>query len=461
MRLNLRSILENMSGVGVMKSFWMAVLALLSFGQVVAAQGEDQVLALVGGRLIDGFGGKPLENSVILVRGNRIVSIGQEGLLAVPAGARVIDTNGMTVMPGLIDVHVHFDILGHSDYPYWFPAYESQMRDVIMPTAARIILQAGVTSVRDLGADFDNIMWFRDEVNSGRIEGPRVFVAGPFLRKTVTSFVTGDYSDTWVVDGPEDAREKVRRLAEIGVDLIKTQDEGLSFDELQAIYDEAHKQGKRVASHIYSQPGIRRALQAGLGRLDTIEHIGDGMEPEYPSDIVQMILDQKVAMAPTIIAIDGFYQMTVFPELLDHPDWKASLPADIWQDVNRSYDNFQRHPLYSRAIFERKARFSKLRQLYEAGAQFVLSTDSGTRGNPHHMAAWREMVLMREVGLKPMEVILAATVVGARVLGRGQELGTIADGKLADIIVIDGDPLRNMADMRNVRHVIRDGEVIR
>lgn len=423
---------------------------------------HDVTLALVGGRLIDGYGGPPLENSVILISGNKISAVGQVGLLEVPEGVRLVSTEGMTVMPGLIDVHVHFDILGHSDYNYWFPAYESKMRDVVMPTAARAMLNAGVTSVRDLGADFENILWLREQINSGRMVGPRTFIAGPFLRKTVTAFVTSNYKDTWVVDGAADAREKVRRLiTEFKVDVIKTQDEALSLEELTAIYDEAHKLGRRVASHIYSQTAIRTALKAGLGAYDTIEHIGDGMEPVYPGDIVQMILDQRVAMAPTVIAIDGFRQMTEFPELLDHPDWRDSLPPDIWLDVNASYRNFQRHPLYHRAIFERQSRLGKLRQLRRSGAIFVVATDSGTRGNPHHAAAWREMVQLVDIGMSPMEVILAATQIGAIVIQRQRDLGTIAEGRLADIIVVDGDPLTNMADMRHVEHVVKDGRVIR
>lgn len=430
-------------------------------GTLAQDAGPDATLALVGGRLIDGYGGPPVENSVILVSGNRIAAVGSVDTLPVPDGVQVVDTNGMTVMPGLIDLHVHFDILGHADYGYWFPAYEPEMRQRIMPLAAEIMLDAGVTSVRDLGADFDTILWLREQVNSGAIPGPRTFIAGPFLRKTATSYVSDDYVDTWVVEGPDDARAKVRRLVnEFNVDVIKTQDEALSREELAAIYDEAHSLDRRVASHIFTIKGIRTALQAGLGPWDTIEHIGEGPAPAYADDIVQMIMEQGVAMAPTIIAIDAFHQMTEFPELLDHPDWRDSLPAELWEDIHASYENFTSHPLYYRSLYHREARFSKLRQLYEAGARFVMASDSGTRGNPHHMAAWREMMLLHEMGMPPMEVIMASTRFGATVLGR-DDLGTIREGNLADIIVVDGDPLSNMRAMRHVRHVIQDGSLVR
>lgn len=425
-----------------------------------AREPAEITLALVGGRLIDGYGGEPLENSVVLVAGERIAAVGAVGELEVPPGARLVDTDGMTVMPGLIDLHVHFDILGHSDYGYWFPAYESRMRDVVLPTAAEILLDAGVTSVRDLGSDVDNIFWLKEQVSSGAIPGPRTFIAGPFLRKTATAFVSDDYVDTWVVEGPEDAREKVRRLVDMGVDLIKTQDEALSLEELRAIYDEAHRLGKRVATHLYSRNAIRRALEAGIGEWDTLEHIGRGPEPRYPDDIVQGILDSGVAMAPTVIAFAGFKEIAENPELLDHPDWERSLPPDIGEDVRRSYDGYQRHSLFYGAVNEYEPRMSKLRQLHEAGARFIMASDSGTRGNPHHAAAWREMVYLTEIGLSPMETILASTRWAATVLQR-RDLGTVGPGQLADIIVVDGDPLRSMRDMRNVVQVVKGGAVVR
>lgn len=435
---------------------------VLLTGIAVTSFAQDATLAIVGGRLIDGYGGPPLHDSVVLVTGNRITAVGSEGDIEIPRDARVIDADGRTVMPGLIDLHVHFDIIGHGDYGHWFGSYEDRMRTDIMPAAARILLNAGVTSVRDLGTDVENAFWLREEIDSGRLPGPRTFIAGPFLRKTATAFVSDDFVDTWVVDGPDDGRRKVRRLAEMGVDLIKTQDEALSRAELAAIYDEAHKQGLRVATHLFSQAALRTALEAGLGRWDTIEHIGDGAQPRYPDDIVNMIVEQQVAMAPTIIAEEGIRQIFLNPELVDDPAWKEFIPQDLYEDIHGSYDNIDRHPLFARAVHERESKMQKLRQLHEAGAPFVVASDSGTRGNPHHIATAREIhYLVEDVGLSPMQALMAATSRAAIVLGRQNDLGTIAEGKLADLIVIDGDPLEHPADLRHVLHVIKDGKVIR
>lgn len=429
-------------------------------GPAPAAQG-DITLAVIGGRLIDGYGGTPLPDSVILVAGDRIAAIGSESEIAIPTGAQIVDANGMTVMPGLIDLHVHFDIIGHGDYPHWFSSYEQRMRSDIIPAAARILLHAGVTSVRDLGTDISNAFWLRDEINAGRIEGPRPFIAGPFLRKSTTPFVSSRFVDTWVVENPRDGREKVRRLVEMGVDVIKTQDEDLSFEELQAIYDEAHELGMPVATHLFSQQALRTALEAGLGSGDTIEHIGEGRQPSYPQDIVDMIVEQDVYMAPTIIAEEGIRQLYLNPEFLDHPEWKRYVPVDLYEDIMSSYDNLQRHPLFGRAVLGRDGKMSKLRQLHAAGAHFILSSDSGTRGNPHFAAAWRELFfLVNEVGLGEMEAIMAATSEAARIL-RQRDLGAIAEGKFADIIVVDGDPLMDIGAMRNVAHVVKAGRLVR
>lgn len=455
-------------------TMWMAAAALLSLVCVAALAAQAQrpapgpvgddtspvTLALVGGRLIDGYGGPPLEDSVILIRGDRIAAIGQVGRLEVPAGTRVISTEGMTVIPGLIDLHVHYDILGHNDYGYWFPKYKDQMRTLVMPLAAKLMLEAGVTSARDLGGNPADMLWLREEINSGRMPGPRTFIVGPFLRKSVNAIGEVRH-DTWVVKDPEDARQKVRDLVKLGVDVVKTQDEAFSVEELRAIYDEARKHGLRVATHLFSSVAVRRALQAGIGPFDTLEHVGDGPEPEYAADIVQGIVESEVGLVPTEIAIDGFRQLVLFPEMRDHPRFRNSFPPELWADIRGSYEDMQRHPLFHRSLYDRAARVSKMRQLRAAGGRFYLGTDSGTRGNPHHAAAWREMVQFVEFGLTPMETILASTFWPARVLGRGNDLGTIAPGKLADIIVVDGDPLQNMAVMERVVNVVQNGKVVR
>lgn len=421
------------------------------------------VSAIVGGTLIDGLGGDPIENGVVLLEDDRILAVGSAETVEIPNGASRIDASGLTVMPGLIDVHVHFDILGHANYAHWFGEYEDRMRSDIMPSAAQAMLRAGVTSVRDLGADVDNIFWLRDEISAGRIPGPRTYIAGPFLRKTATSFVSSDYVDTWVVESPEDGREKVRTLIEMGVDVIKTQDEALSADELFAIYDEAHKAGLRVASHIYAADAVETALEAGLGPYDTIEHIGVNQDTNYNDNIVRLIVDNQVAMAPTIIALEGVKMIIEDPSLVDDDKWRRDIPADdLFADIQSSYreTDLSTHPIFLRSEADRNGRFVKLKHLYDNGAIFAISSDSGTRGNPHHNAMWREMVLTQQVtGMSAMDVIVTATSVNARILGAEDEIGTLEPGKYADILIIDGDPLMDLSEIQDVYAVYKGGQL--
>src|SRR5688500_13785033 len=180
--------------------------------------------ALVGGTLIDGPGGPPLRNSVIIVRGQRIEAVGQVGRLAVPAGAEVISTEGMSVLPGLWDMHVHLMINGHADYAHWDRTYVPGrvLQDVIMPASARQLLLAGVTSARDLGAPLDASIAVRDAINAGRSPGPTLYVSGPFIQHAP---YPGTERVRWGVSGVEDARAKVRRLAQAKVDVIKLIDQ--------------------------------------------------------------------------------------------------------------------------------------------------------------------------------------------------------------------------------------------
>ena len=199
--------------------------------------------ALVGGTLIDGFGGTPIRNSVIIVEGERIKAVGQVGSLEIPAGAEIISTEGMSVLPGLWDMHVHLMINGHSDYAHWDSTYIDLFEPVIMPSSAHQLLMAGVTSARDLGAPLEASINVRDRINRGEIPGPTIYVSGPFIQKKP---YPGTEAFRWGVNGPADARAKVKKLADAGVDVIKLIDQDqMTLEEAQAVVDEAHKYGPR------------------------------------------------------------------------------------------------------------------------------------------------------------------------------------------------------------------------
>ncbi len=415
-----------------------------------------EVLALVGGRLIDGYGGPPLENSVIVVRGNRIEAVGRVGEVAVPAGARVLSTEGHTVLPGLIDMHVHLMIIGHADYDYWFRAYRDRWRDVIMPISAKQLLMAGVTTVRDLGAPLDDILHVRDRIARGEIPGPRVFASGPFLQKKAPPL---EAEFRWEVHGTEDARAKTQKLVDAGVDLIKVIDQDqMTMEELEAIVATAHAAGKHVVAHAHRAEEIRRAARAGA---DSIEHTGLATQPGYPEDVLALAKERNASLywCPTIEGLYLYpYTVDEFPERLDDPRLKADLPADIYEDVQRSLDHPERMAYYTVIRRRVPTLATKFQQMRSTGVTLITGTDSGIPMNFHFDSTWRELDAFVRLGVAPMDAIRAATFWPAQLLKR-DDLGVIAPGKRADLIVVDGDPLRSMEALRHVVHVVKDGVV--
>lgn len=430
-----------------------SLLAALLFTATLAAQ----PLVLSGGRLIDGFGGPPLENAVVIIEGNRVKAVGVEGAIAIPPNARVIDTNGYTVMPGLMDMHVHLMILGHGDYEHWNRTYTSRFRNEIMPIAAKQLLMAGVTTVRDLGAPLEDIVAVKNAINRGEIPGPRLFVSGPFLQKSNTPL---EAMFRWIVNGPDDARAKVRTIVSGGADVIKLIDQDqMTLEEVKAIVDEAHKHGKHVAAHAHRSEEIRQGLKAGV---DCFEHTGLATKPAYEDDVLQLIRERNATLywCPTIEGLFLFEETKKNPERVDDQRLKRDLPADIYKDVHDSLRDVS-HLAYFRLVPRRVPTLAhKFQQLRDTGVTMIVGTDSGIPLNFHFDSTWRELKTMVDLGMPPMEAIRAATYWPAQLL-KQPDLGTIAAGKLADLIVVDGDPLTDMTALRHVVHVVKDGKVFR
>lgn len=440
----------------------IVVLLLLALLQVSPAHAG--MTALVGGRLIDGFGGPPLANSVILVDGDRVAAVGTVKTLAVPQGARVISTEGMDVLPGLWDMHVHLMINGHADYTHWDKAYINRLREEIMPASAVQLLLAGVTSARDLGAPLEDSIAVRQAIRDGHIPGPRLYVSGPFLQKKP---YPGTEAFRWGVKDADDARAKVRQLKVAGVDVIKMIDQ----DELgeavtRALVDEAHKQGLKVVGHSHLPDEIRIGLKTGV---DNFEHTGLGAAPEYPEDIMNA-LERRAAegrvrgsplyWTPTISGLFNYDRLLANPERLDDPCWKRGLKPDTIADIQGSIIA-PSHLDYNQLTPKRKPTLDrKFAQLRRAGAILMIGTDSGIPMTFHCQSTWNELdVWVNKLSVPPMEAIQAATYWPAKFMGVEQSSGTIAPGKFADIIAVRGDVLETIALLQNVPFVMKGGIV--
>ena len=460
-RVRLRPILSSLlvSAVLVVAIAWTTTRSAEPAGRDEGAATGNPVKALVGGRLIDGFGGPPVQDSVVLIDGDRITAVGRQGEIAIPAGAEVISTEGMDVLPGLWDAHVHLMIVGHSDYAHWDATYPDRLRDEIMPAAAEQLLMAGVTSARDLGAPLDDILAVRDAINAGQIPGPTLYVSGPFIQHEP---YPGTEAFRWGVDGADDARAKVRRLAEAGVDLVKLIDQDqMTMDEVHAVVDEAHRNELPVVAHAHRAEEIRRGIAAGV---DCFEHTGLGTAPEYPQDVYDLIKGRANSLywTPTVAPLLLYEETRENPERLDDPRWKVGLPDDVVADVEQSLVHWDRLPYYQIIPQRSPTVARKFQQLRDSGVVMLVGTDSGVPGVFHSDSTWRELdTWVERFGVPAMDAIRAATYWPATQMGVIDRVGTISEGKKADVIAVRGDVLRHVDRLSDVDLVIKNGERVK
>jgi imidazolonepropionase-like amidohydrolase len=439
---------------------FVLTVALVAAGRPPAPAAEVRpTLALVGGQVIDGYEGPPLHDGVVLVAGERILAVGTRQEVAVPAGTPTIDTAGMSVLPGLADMHVHLMIVGHADYEHWDTTYVSRLRDEIMPAAARQLLSAGVTTARDLGAPLDEILHVRKRIAKGEIPGPRLFVSGPFIQRR--PYAEYERFVRWGVDGPEDARAKVRKLVDAGVDVIKLIDQDqLTDEEVRAVVETAHEAGRPVVAHAHREDEIRVGLKHGV---DCFEHTGLGTEPGYPDDIRDGVARRNAGLywCPTIAPLFlAEYTADRFPDRLDDPRWQRDLAPDVVKDVRRSLLRVPSLDYFTLTRRRIPTLARKFQQLREAGVTLLVGTDSGIPGNFHTDSTWREIDTWVRLGVSPRSALAAATRWPARALGKEKDLGTLAPGRYADVIAVRGDVLAHPALLQRVDVVVKGGEVV-
>ena len=437
-----------------------AVLACMALAPLAQAQR----VAMVGGTLVDGTLSDPIRDSVILIEGQRIVAVGTVKTLPVPADATVISTEGMTVLPGLWDMHVHLMINGHADYDHWDKTYPAQFRDVIMPASAKQLLLAGVTGARDLGGPLEDSIAVRDAINSGRIPGPTLFVSGPFIQKKP---YPGTEQFRWGVDSPADARAKIKRIAQAGVDVVKLIDQdGMSDAELAAIVDEAHKHGLPVVAHAHRPEEIRRGLKAGV---DCFEHTGLAASPEYPPDVIAALRERTGNMAsgplfwtPTIEGLYNFPYTVKNHEFIDGTDWHVGLTPAIVDDIRQSLAHPERISYFQQTPQRWPTLQRKFQQLRESGVLLLIGTDSGIPMKFHSGSTWNELdVWVNKLGVPTIDAIRAATYWPAVAMKADKDYGTVTEGKYADIIAVKGDVLKQVALLQRVDIVVKHGRRIK
>ncbi len=450
----MRKIFKNSWRIGIM-------LLCLSLPGLSEAQ---KLQALVGGTLIDGFGSTPIRNSVIILEDERIKAVGQVGSLEIPANAEVISTEGMSVLPGLWDMHVHLMINGHANYAYWDETYPPIFESVIMPASAHQLLMAGVTSARDLGGPLEASLNVRDRINRGEIPGPTMYMSGPFIQHKP---YPGTELFRWGVNGVADGRAKIKKLAEAGVDCIKLIDQDqMTEEEVLAVVDEAHKHNLKVVAHSHRPEEIRRGLQAGV---DCFEHTGLSSAPRYPDDVMEMIKERTAQMnlgplfwTPTVEGLYNYEYVRDNPEHIDSDNWHLGLPDSVVQDIKASLKYPNRLPYFQLTPVRRPTLKTKIKQLMKAGVVLMIGTDSGIPMKFHIQSTWHELdVWVNEFGIDPMYAIRGATYWPALWMGVVDEYGTVSEGKYADIIAVKGDVMRHISLLQDVDMIFKHGKRVK
>jgi len=425
--------------------------------------GQTQAIVVEGGTLIDGTGAAPVENAVVVIEGSRITSVGPKGSVTYPARARVIRADGMTVLPGLIDAHIH-----SLDF---FP---------------QLFLHFGVTTVYDTANPTEWVIAQRDALAKGRIKGPRMFVTGVVIDGPDS---VPDRRDEYRVhvNTAAEARAVARDLLRRGVDLLKVY-QNLTPDLLRAIVEEAHGAGTEAVGH------SRDAKEATLAGLKFIEHatpiahatLGDPiklkamdegrlptpeaeMNPALFPPLVDLMVRNGVFFNPTLTRIwitampkrTGWYRDVV--GFLEDPAYRF-IPAarrESWLATARGGDRQRPGEQEMKDGLRKVEEFTRV--YVRAGGRIVAGPDSGPSSGPANMAGFAmhvEMEALVDAGLTPMQAILSATRWPAELLRKEKDLGTIAPGKLADVILVEGDPLADIRTTRNIRTVIMNGAVV-
>jgi imidazolonepropionase-like amidohydrolase len=421
----------------------MSALAEISKG---ISGSRAATLAIVGGTLIDGTDAAPIPDAAVVIRNGRIVAVGPRSSVKIPKHAHVIDAHGESILPGLWDMHAHFEQVE------WGPIY----------------LAAGVTTVRDCGNEFEFITAVRNAVASGRGLGPRLLLAG-IVDGTGPLTIGVERVDT-----PEQARMWTDRYHDAGFQQMKIYS-SVKLDEVKVIADEAHRLGMTVTGHVPQGLTAYQVIDAGQDQINHIGYIASIMRATLPANAsrtdrmnavanidfnsleaqkaVEFLKAHHTVVDPTMALDEFFTATTAKPPASFEPGVNKVAPelAEQLTDVAPPTDR----SALTEKVFEKDLEI--VGALHKAGIPIVAGTDQTVPGHSLH----REIELYVQAGFTPLEAIQSATIVPARVMGLDKESGTIEKGKRADLILVHGNPLDDIHNIRNVEYVITNGTLYR
>src|SRR5580698_2715 len=421
---------------------WFAVAAVTLFALITqaVAQQSTQRVVIRAGHLLDVKSGKMLSDQAIVIEGDNIVGVGPAS--ATPAAdATTINLPNATVLPGLIDAHTHLTF--NPSFGYEMLGISIPREALIGAHNARVTLEAGFTTVRNVGARGYTDVALRDAINAGDVPGPRMLVSGPALSITGghcdNDLLPYDYHATidGVADGIENVQHKTREIIKYGADLIKVCATGgvlskgddpnasqYTLEEMKAIVADAHRLGRKVAAHAHGAQGVIWASEAGV---DSVEH-GHLMNDAA----IATLKKNGTYLVPTLYLID-------------------------WQRANAATANLPEFTRHKMQMVSDAAK-TNVKKAIEAGVKIGLGTDAAVY--PHGLNA-HELAVYVSLGMTPLQAIRTATINDADLLGWSDKVGTLEAGKWADIIAVDGDPLQDVTTLQHVKFVMKGGAVVK
>ncbi len=415
------SLEDHIPAATLAKSAISARLAEMSAESRAAPPLQRDTFALTNARLVDGTGAPPVEHATVVVRNGRIQSAGPAGSTPAPPGVPVVDVSGATILPGLWDMHAHVGL------PEWGPVY----------------LASGVTTARDMGGEFDVVTALRDAWRDGTALGPRLLMAGLVDGPGPASF--GHVTAA----SPDEGRAVVKKYKDAGFQQMKLYSL-LDKPTVAAVIDAAHAAGMTVTGHIPNGLTMRDVVEMGM---DHVAHltVRDTPGTDAMRDTIAFLRAHGTVIDPTISWNELLGRSAATPIESFQPGF-----AHVAPPLQRLIAGANGGQVTPQQAHERLARsLAIIKALHDGGVPIVAGTDKGVPG----VSVAREIELYVEAGMSPIDAIRAATAVPARVMGLDRETGTIAPGLRADLIVVDGNPLDRISDIRKVRLVSAGGRL--
>ena len=434
----------------------LASLFLVACQPTTTPESQDSTIVVIeGATVIDGMSSTPIENAVIVIEGDTIRAIGSSGSVEVPPNAQTVDATGKTIIPGIFNLHAHLARSEGMESGDQFYNRERIQRD------ANRYLYYGITHMVSLGIDQEPMIGFLADQRAGRTGGARLYSAGyGFSAK-----------DGWIPNNPnlnrpttpEEARQLVQELAQkrqpdvikIWVDDRRGELPKLTPELYGAIIEEAHNQGIKVMAHMYYLEDTKELIRRGV---DGLAH--SVRDQEVDDEFLRLAKENGVTQVATLAGHSSRIAYADGPDFLDDPALPVLFPALVLETVSgQEYQaNLANSPNLERAREVYATAAKNLARVAAAGIPIAVGTDSGWPGQFQGLWEHREMELMVKAGLTPMQAIQAATINGARFLGLEDQYGTLEPGKIADLIVLSADPLKDIRNSRKIDEVWMNGE---